>query len=112
MTPVEIVQRQLDAYNAHDLAGFVAMYAQDIKVYRMPNTEPALSGIVQFAEYYGTKRFNVPELHAELLGRLATGNKVVDHERIVGISDKVVEAIAVYQVGPEKIEAVWFHAPE
>lgn len=112
MTPVEIVQRQLDAYNAHDLAGFVAMYAEDIKVYRMPSTEPALSGKAQFAEFYGTKRFTVPALHADLLGRIATGNKVVDHERIVGISDKVVEAVAVYRVGPELIEAVWFFAPE
>jgi hypothetical protein len=112
MTPVEIVQRQLDAYNARDLAAFVALYSDDIRIYRMPATEPAISGKAALAAFYSGKRFNVPELHAELLGRIATGNKVVDHERIRGISDGLVEAVAVYQVGAERIEQVWFYPPE
>ena len=28
MSPVEVVQRQLDAYNAHDLAAFLATYSE------------------------------------------------------------------------------------
>ena len=112
MSPVEVVQRQLDAYNARDLAAFVATYSDDIRIFRMPSSEPALSGKEQLAEFYATKRFNVPALHAELLGRIATGNKVVDHERIRGIADKLVEAVAVYQVRDERIETVWFFAPQ
>jgi hypothetical protein len=112
MTPVEIVQRQLEAYNARDLAAFVAQYSDDIRVFRMPATEPAISGKAAFAEFYAGKRFNLPALHAELLGRIASGNKVVDHERIRGIGDGLVEAVAVYQVGAEKIEQVWFFAPQ
>ncbi len=112
MSPVEVVQRQLDAYNARDLAAFVATYSDDIRIFRMPSAEPALSGKEQLAEFYATKRFNVPALHAELLGRIATGNKVVDHERIRGIADKLVEAVAVYQVRDDRIETVWFFAPQ
>jgi hypothetical protein len=111
MTPVEIVQRQLDAYNARDLAAFVALYSDDIRIYRMPATEPAISGKAALAAFYSSKRFNVAELHAELLGRIATGNKVVDHERIRGIAEGLVEAVAVYQVGAAQIEQVWFYAP-
>ena len=112
MTPVEIVQRQLEAYNARDLAAFVAMYADDIRIYRMPATEPAISGKAALSEFYAGKRFNLPALHAELLGRIATGNKVVDHERIRGIAEGLVEAVAVYQVGAAQIEQVWFYAPQ
>jgi hypothetical protein len=112
MTPVEIVQRQLEAYNARDLAAFVAMYSDDIRIFRMPASEPAISGKADFSAFYAEKRFNLPDLHAELLGRIATGNKVVDHERIRGISANLVEAIAVYQVGTGRIETVWFFAPQ
>ena len=112
MSPVEVVQRQLDAYNARDLAAFVATYSDDVRIFRMPSTEPALSGKEQLSDFYATKRFNVPALHAELLGRIATGNKVVDHERIRGIADNLVEAVAVYQVRDERIETVWFFAPQ
>jgi hypothetical protein len=41
--PVAVVQRQLDAYNARDLAWFVACYAPTVKVYRPPAAEPALA---------------------------------------------------------------------
>jgi hypothetical protein len=112
MTPVEIVQRQLDAYNARDLEAFVAMYAEDVRVYRLPATEPALIGKAALSAHYANKRFNLPDLHAELLGRIATGNKVVDHERIRGIAEGLVEGIAVYQVGATQIEQVWFYAPQ
>ena len=43
------VQRQLEAYNAHDLTRFVAEYADDVRVYRMPAAEPALAGKAAFA---------------------------------------------------------------
>ena len=40
MNPEDPVQRQLDAYNAHDLEHFVAEYHDDVKVYRPPASEP------------------------------------------------------------------------
>ena len=40
--PVAFAQRQLDAYNAHDLERFVAEYTDDVVVYRLPGTEPVM----------------------------------------------------------------------
>jgi len=102
------VQRQLEAYNARDLARFVAEYADDVQVFRPPNPEPALSGKPAFAEFYASKRFNLPKLHANVIQRIVAGNKVVDHERITGIEPGIVEAIAVYEVKGEFIARVWF----
>ena len=40
--PAAFAQRQLDAYNAHDLERFVAEYTDDVVVYRLPGTEPVM----------------------------------------------------------------------
>jgi len=102
------VQRQLEAYNARDLARFIAEYADDVQVFRPPGAEPVLSGKPAFAAYYASKRFNLPDLHATVIQRIVAGNKVVDHERITGIEPGIVEAIAVYEVKGEVIHRVWF----
>lgn len=101
------VQRQLEAYNDHDLERFVAEYADDVKVFRPPNPEPVLVGKPAFAAHYAKNRFTLPDLHAELLGRMVSGNRVVDHERITGVAG-VSGAIAVYEVAEGKIRTAWF----
>ena len=108
MSATGIVQRQFDAYNAHDLAAFVAAYSDTVQIFRMPASEPVISGKAQLTEFYANQRFNVPGLEAELVSRTVLGNKVVDHERIRGLRDEPVEIVAVYEVGPGFIERVWF----
>ena len=109
MTPADPVQRQLDAYNAHDLQRFVAEYSDDVQVFAPPATEPVLSGKAAFAAHYASQRFNLPGLHATVVARMVSGNTVVDHERVVGLKDEVVEAIAVYRVDGGRITTVWFY---
>jgi hypothetical protein len=108
---VDIVEEQLQAYNARDLDRFAATYADDIRIYRMPATEPAMTGQAQLRETY-RKRFSSPGLHAQIVNRIAIGNKVIDHERVVGIKDTAIEAVAVYEVAGGLIRAVWFFYPE
>ena len=101
------VQRQLEAYNARDLERFLAEFTDDVRVYRPPSAEPALSGKKAFGEFYATQRFNLPGLHAEVLGRIVIGNKVIDHERIAGVRDAPFEMAVVYQVAGGRIAALW-----
>jgi hypothetical protein len=102
------VQRQLDAYNAHDLDRFVAEYAADVEVFRPPAASPVLSGLPAFAAHYARNRFTLPDLHAEVTNRIVAGGIVVDHERITGLQADVVETVAVYKVVDGKITTVWF----
>lgn len=111
MRPVDVVQRQLDAYNARDLAAFVATYADDVRVYRMPSAAPILDGKAALAEHYRTKRFNLPSLHADLVARIELGDKVIDHERVHGVRAEPFEAVAIYEVGDGLIRTVWFVDP-
>lgn len=111
-TPTEVVQQQLDDYNRRDLAAFVSSYAEDIKVYRLPATEPAIVGKAAFAKLYETTRFNLPHLHAELVNRIAFGNKVIDHERITGVRPEPFEVAAAYEVRDGLIVTAWFYSGE
>ena len=108
MNPADPVQRQLDAYNAHDLERFVAEYADDIQVFRPPAAEAVLSGKQAFAAHYANNRFTLPNLHAEVVNRIVSGDTVVDHERITGLGEGVVEAVAVYKVSDGLISTAWF----
>jgi len=109
MNSVDLVQRQLEAYNARDLERFVAEYSDDVQVFRPPATDPVLAGKEAFAAHYASKRFNLPRLHATVVARIVSGNTVVDHEHVAGLQDEMVEAIAVYRVDGDRITTVWFY---
>lgn len=112
MSAVDIVQRQVEAYNARDLDRFVSAYSESISIFRMPSSEPSISGKAELAQFYATQRFNLPGLRAEIVNRMVLGNKVIDHERVWGVRDDPIEVAAVYEVVGEVIERVWFFAPE
>lgn len=95
---VAVVERQLAAYNARDLERFVACYSDDITVWRVPATDPALAGKAQFAAFYATERFNRPGLHAEIVNRIVLGHRVIDHERVHGVSEAPLEIAVAYEV--------------
>ena len=101
------VQRQLEAYNARDLGRFLAEFAPGVRVFRPPAVEPAIEGIDALRAFYAAERFNRPALHAELLGRMVLGNKVVDHERISGVREAPFEMVVVYQVVDGRIATLW-----
>lgn len=113
MNPEAPVQRQLDAYNARDLARFVAEYSDDVLLYRPPEPQPIMMGKDAMAEHYASKRFHLPGLHATLVNRMVVGNKVVDHERIAGMGDAPMDAAVVFQVNPQGLICkVWFFGPD
>jgi hypothetical protein len=111
MSAVDVVQRQVEAYNNRDL-NRVSTYSETIAIFRMPSTEPSISGKAQLAEFYSTQRFNLPKLRAEIVNRIVLGDKVIDHERVWGIRDSPIEVAAIYQVVGALIERVWFFSPE
>jgi hypothetical protein len=112
VSPVDVVQRQVEAYNDRDLDRFVSAYSDTITIFRMPSATPSISGKLQLAEFYSTQRFNLPGLRAEIVNRIVLGDKVIDHERVWGVRDRPIEVAAIYQVVGGLIEHVWFFSPE
>ena len=112
LTPLELAQRQLDAYNARDSERFLANFSENVKLYRMPAPEPALVGKKQFGEFYASQRFNRPALYAELVSRTVLGNKVFDRERVWGVGGQPIEMVVVFEVHEGLIQTVWGFSPD
>ena len=110
-SPVDVVQEQLEAYNARDLDRFAATYSDSIRIFRLPATEPAIVGMEKLRETYKA-RFSSPALHANIVNRMVLGNKVIDHESVRGIREGLVEAVAIYEVADGLIQTVWFVYPD
>jgi len=112
LNPESVVQRQLDAYNARDLEGFLASFGEEVRVYRPPATDFALVGTAAIGSFYAMPRFNRAGLHADVLNRVVLGNKVIDHERISGVGERPFEVVIVYEVIDERIRRVWTFSAE
>jgi hypothetical protein len=111
MKPSEVAQQQLDAYNARDIDAFCAAYSASIRVVRHPSGKVTINNLDELRSFYVNERFNLPDLHADLVSRIALGNKVIDYERITGLSDGVVEVVAIYAIENDLIQTIWFLEP-
>lgn len=107
-TPVQVVERQLKAYNARDAAAFAATYAENVELLDFP-AKPQLTGRANLQTAYTQFFGAAPKLRCEILHRSVFGNRVVDHERVTGMPDgKPLEAVAVYEVENGLIRRVTF----
>lgn len=89
--------------------GFMATFAPDVEMRRLPEQTPFLAGVDAVRRYYRAHRFNRAGLQAILLNRMVMGDTVIDHEQLMGLEpDQVIEAIAIYQVTQGLIQRVWF----
>jgi hypothetical protein len=109
MTAEEVVQRQLDAYNAKDINALVETYATDAEQFEHPSKLLA-SGAEQIRERFEA-RFTEPNLHALLINRIVMGKTVIDHELVTRTfpegSGKIA-LVAIYHVQNAKIAKAWF----
>jgi hypothetical protein len=107
--PVAVVQRQLDAYNAHDLEALLATYAEDAQHFDHPDQLLA-SGAAQLRERF-MARFQDAKLHAKLLHRSVVGNVVADHEEVTCTFPEGpgrLKLLAIYEVRQDRIARAWF----
>ena len=104
MNPVE---RQVDAYNAHDLDAFVACYTDDILISDGAGAV-LVAGREEMRKEFATLFESSPKLHAEVVGRLDAGAYVVLNERIEGYGGDPIDGIMVYHVAEDAIDrAIW-----
>jgi imidazolonepropionase-like amidohydrolase len=105
-SPVDTVQRQINAYNARNIEAFISTYAPNANVYQSPNRLVA-TGRDEIRKSYERLFAETPALHVQILHRLASGRTVIDQERVTGLSEsKVREGFAVYQVADRAIQNV------
>jgi hypothetical protein len=106
--PTEVVDRQVAAYNARDVEAFSACYAQAVEIVDAGG-QVLTHGRKQLAEQYGRWFARNPELHVEVVARIAIGAYVIDDERVTGTPEGETAAVAIYRIGDDGlIERVQF----
>ncbi|OEK03771.1 hypothetical protein BFP97_06170 [Roseivirga sp. 4D4] len=108
MSPEEIVQKQLDTYNARDIDGFMSVMADDVSLYNLGQSEPISSGYKAVRAIYKNLFEKSPKLNSVLADRIVMGNKVIDHEKITGRmgNDDILELVVIYEVEGQKIHKI------
>ena len=93
---IDITQKQLDAYNAQDLDTYVSFFAEDCIVSGL-NGQPTETSRDAIRVRYAKAFAQFPENKAILKGRMAVGNTVIDHEKVVRApGGEEFEIIAIY----------------
>lgn len=104
-TPEQIVQKNLDFYNQRDIDGFCSLLSDDVILFEFNTEQPIALGLAEVRKIYQGLFIKSPELKSNLLNRIAIGNKVIDHERIMGRNGlkKPLELVVIYEVNHQKI---------
>ena len=106
-SPEVLAQRQLNAFNIRDVEAFLAPYSPDVEILALDGTV-RLKGLDAMRKRYAEIFQKSPRLHCELVRRMAVGSFVLDEERVTGMGDEVVRAIAIYEVKDGRIAKVRF----
>ena len=107
VTPVTLVEQQLNAYNARNIEDFLAPYSDSVEIYIFPD-KLISKGKEAMRRDYADFFNQTPNLHCEIKSRIVLGNTVIDKESVTGMGSKPMEAIAIYLIEGEKIKKVYF----
>jgi hypothetical protein len=77
----DLVQRQLDAYNAQDIDAMMACYAKDAVLGAL-NGAVSHAGLAAVRQRHVELFFQYPKNHARLVHRIDLGATVIDHEDV------------------------------
>jgi len=102
----DVVQRQVNAFNAHNLDALLATYAEDVKLYDFPD-QLLTTGRAALRAHYEKQLGPDSRAHWEVRKRLIAGSVVIDQVRWTGRADgKESEGVGIYQVRNGLIQSI------
>ncbi|MDZ5473973.1 nuclear transport factor 2 family protein [Bacillus sp. 31A1R] len=104
---MNVVERQLKAYNEKDIDAFMACYSEDVHVYAFPNIV-RMSSNEEMRVHYKKLFDTYPNMNAEIVKRIEQHPYVIDHEKITGRKEEPFHATAIYEIKDDIITKVWF----
>ncbi|MBC7770802.1 MAG: SgcJ/EcaC family oxidoreductase [Phycisphaerales bacterium] len=97
MSPLEVVERQVEAYNAQDLDAFCACFAEDCVIADL-NGAVTQAGAASIRTRYAEMFKQYPQNRARIVNRIVVGDVVIDHEEVARTPGQGFEAAAIYTV--------------
>ncbi len=108
--PAAVAQALVDAFNAHDVEGVLAMYASDCVARRLPGGEAFLRGKAAVRAKFVALFEKNPEVRIEIAGRLTHGSYVIDREKITGLAGGAGPSygVVIYEIEDGAIRNEWY----
>ena len=104
----EIVDRQLVVYNAHDIDGYCALFANDATISDLVTGQMICSGLDEIRNVY-TKRFaDNPNLHCVVHQKMEGSSFAIDKETVSGLPTGPLHIMAIYEVREGLIQSLRF----
>ena len=104
--PADVVQRQVNAFNAHNLDALLKTYADDVKMFEFPD-QLGLSGRAALKAHLSKRLGADSRVHCQVLKRIVAGAVVIDEVRWTGGPDgKATGGIGIYEVRDGLIKSV------
>lgn len=108
MTPKDLVELQLTAYNNQDLDLFCSYYAPNVNILSSSGRNP-IHGREALKEMFGRLFSDIPTNRVSILNRIEQGDFVIDQEWVTGRPGDPYSVVAVYEVKNNLIQNVWFY---
>ena len=109
---VAVVQRQMDAYNAHDAKAYSECFAPGAQLIRHPGI-PQVEGRGEIYTTFAKVFREHKGAQLRILYRAQLGpNTVIEHQEADGIDKAPVPSMVIYSVRDGLIQAAWFVLPE
>jgi hypothetical protein len=108
-TADQVVQQQLEAYNARNIDSFMTCFHPDITFWTLGEDAPSAQGFEAVKTVFSELFKLSPDLHSTVLNRSVIGSKVIDYERIQGRKGVKTDVLLVmiYEVKDGKIWRAW-----
>ncbi|HJW08981.1 MAG TPA: SgcJ/EcaC family oxidoreductase [Holophagaceae bacterium] len=106
-----VVQRNLDAYNAHDARALADTFAPDAQFIQHPGILVFDGRDAIYKGYADVFRKN-GKAHCQVLHRSTLGLRIVDEAEFTGLGKVPVKGLVIYDVRNGLIQNVWAIPPE
>ena len=108
ISPFDVAEAQLEAYNAQDLDAFCAYYADDAALADF-NGAVFAEGIDAIRERHAKLFADFPQNTATVVNRIVVGSNVIDHEKVSRApGGESFEVAPIYTLANGKIVRVDF----
>ena len=102
-SPADVVQRQVNAFNAHNVEALLKTYAEDVKIYENPDRLLS-TGRAALREQFGKRLGDDAKAHCEVLKRVVADGNIIDEVRLSGAETR--EGTVIYEVEDGLIRSV------
>lgn len=110
-TPEQVAQSLVDAYNARDMDGILAAYAEDSTAFSLPDGKMILKGHDAIRKKFAAAFDPKMDVKVEIVNRIVDGKFVIDKEKLSGtINGKPVEffGTVIYEITDGLIRREWY----